>query len=275
MPCNRTIMPLRYCDQRGGELTDGAPSRLIFRAAPPSNARKKLCQIGHVLSAGLVTMVLLAVSQLGCKPPNSAPVEAVAPDFKGVQAKAESGAADAQYELGKLYAKGSGVKEDYKQAAKWYRSAANQGHAGAQLALGELYEAGQGVPHDDAEAAKYYRQSAEQGNATAQYGLAVLCVTGRGVPQDTPEALKWYRHAADQGDELAQYHLGMRYYEGKGVVADPIESYQWLSLVATKGMPDAIQSLADLKRKMTRAQITEGQRRAAAFVPKKPLPPAN
>ncbi len=51
-------------------------------------------------------------------------------------------------------------------------------------------------------------------------------------------------------------------------------AYQWLSLAAAKGIPDAVQARDDLKRKMTREQITEGQRRADAFVPKQPLPPA-
>jgi len=38
-------------------------------------------------------------------------------------------------------------------------------------------------------------------------------------------------------------------------------------------MRDAIQELGELKQSMTRDQIAEGQRRAAAFVPKKPVPP--
>ena len=142
-----------------------------------------------------------------------------------------------------------------------------------KLLWGELYEAGQGVPQDDAEAAKSYRRAADQGNATGQYSLAVLYVMGRGVPQNNVEALKWYHLAADQGDELAQYNLGMRYHRGVGVKPEPVEAYQWLSLAAAKGMPDAVQALDELKGKMTREQIAEGQRRAAAFVPKKAAPP--
>ena len=92
---------------------------------------------------------------------------------------------------------------------------------------------------------------------------------GQGVPQNLAEALKWYRLAANQGYTLAQYNLGMRYYEGTGVNQDPVEAYQWLSLAATKELPDAIQIHKDLKGRMTREQITEGQRRVDAFVPKK------
>ncbi len=238
-------------------------------------ARRKPCITVGCVASWLVSIVLFATSQVACKPTTSTPEVAVAPpNVESIRAKAESGDADAQYNLGKLYAKGLGVKEDYKQAAKWYQAASDQSHAGALVALGELYEAGQGVPNDDAEAAKCYRRAADQGNAVGQYSLAVLYVMGRGVPQDNAEALKWYRLAADQGDTLAQYNLGMRHYRGVGVKRDPVEAYQWLSLAAAKGMRDAIQDLGDLKRTMTSEQIAEGQRRADAFVPKPSTPPA-
>lgn len=282
---NQTNMPLKIVEKCGGEVgksppqwptsgTGVAPLIQTPFTGPPTGARKKPTMISRSTVAGLVVIVLFAFSQVGCKPTTKTPDAALIPDVESIRAKAESGTADAQYQLGKLYAKGLGVKEDYKQAAKWYRAAADQGHAGAQVAMGELYEAGQGVPQDDAEAAKSYRRAADQGDAGGQYCLAVLYVMGRGVPQNNTEALKWYRLAADQGDDLAQYNLGMRHYRGIGVKSDPVEAYQWLSLAAAKGMRDAIQDLGELKRNMTREQISEGQRRAAAFVPKKPLPPA-
>jgi len=129
--------------------------------------------------------------------------------------------------------------------------------------------AGQGVARDEKEAAKWYRRAAEQGLAAAQYNLAAMYVIGRGVPQSNAEALKWYRQAADQGDALAQFNLGMRYYEANGVVADPVQAYQWLSLASAQGIPDATKARADLKGKMTSAQIAEAERRVSAFVVKK------
>lgn len=280
-------MALKTCKKYGGELIDNTTTSLAPAASirpttqtpmrGPLSPFKTWKQSGITtgnLGAWLLILVLFATSQVACKPTTTAPEVVAAPDVEGIRAKAESGDADAQFKLGKLYAKGLGVKEDYKLAAKWYQSASDQRHAGALVALGELYEAGQGVPHDDAEAAKCYRRAADQGDASGQYCLAVLYVMGRGVPQDNAEALKWYRLAADQGDELAQYNLGMRHYRGVGVKRDPVEAYQWLSLAAAKEMRDAIQDLGDLKRTMTREQIAEGQRRADAFVPKPPTPPA-
>ena len=47
-----------------------------------------------------------------------------------------------------MYSKGEGVKQDYFEAAKWYRKAAEQGYASAQYNLGVMYANGYGVPQD-------------------------------------------------------------------------------------------------------------------------------
>jgi hypothetical protein len=223
-----------------------------------------------IVAACIMLVLFVAVSIAPRLATATKPEVSETPDVEGTKAKAERGDADAQKNLGKIYAKGQGVTQDYAQAAKWYRQAADQGHAGAQAALGELYEAGRGVAHDDTEAAKWYRRAAEQGNAKGQYSLAVLYIMGKGVPHDKTEALKWYREAANHGDALAQYNMGMRYYEGNGVTPDPVEAYQWLSLAAAQGIPDAVQARDALKGKMTREQVAEGRRRVESFVAKKP-----
>jgi len=192
------------------------------------------------------------------------PVEEMV-NVEDIRAKAERGEAEAQMKLGTVFAQGRQVKQDYREAAKWYRLAADQGQAGGQNALGELYEAGQGVHNDDAEAAKWYRRAAEQGLTRAEYNLAVLYVVGKGVPRDEAEAVKWYRKAADHGEALAQYNLGMRYSKGQGVPADLVEAYKWLSLAAAQGLPDASTARKELHKRMTREQVNDGRRRAEAF----------
>jgi hypothetical protein len=54
--------------------------------------------------------------------------------------------------LGSRYEKGSGVEQDYAEAAKWYRMAADQGFTKAESELGILYSKGQGVKLDYEEA---------------------------------------------------------------------------------------------------------------------------
>ena len=95
------------------------------------------------------------------------------------------------------------------------RRLAEQGDADAQFNLGVMYANGEGVPQDDAEAVRWYRLSADQGNAFAQYDLGVMYAIGLGVPQDDAEARALYRLAADQGYASAQYKFS--YAIGLGI----------------------------------------------------------
>jgi len=58
--------------------------------------------------------------------------------------------------------------------AGYLRMAAEQGDAKAQFDLGRLYSEGNGVRKDNAEAAKWIRKAAEQGHAMAQFHLAAM-----------------------------------------------------------------------------------------------------
>ena len=80
------------------------------------------------------------------------------------------------------------------------RTRANAGDAEAQVNLGFVYATGEGVPEDDVEAVAWYRQAAEQGYAAAQGNLSVMYDSGEGVPQDDVEAYKWVNLAATYAD---------------------------------------------------------------------------
>ncbi len=121
---------------------------------------------------------------------------------------AKQGDAQAQYTLGKMYAKGEGVPQDQKESVKWYTKAAEQGHLEAQGFLGSMYRYGGmdgiKVPKDYKEAVKWYTKAAEQGDKVAQYTLGTIYDSGENVPLDYKEAVKWYTKAAEQG------HLGAK-----------------------------------------------------------------
>lgn len=74
-----------------------------------------------------------------------------------------------QFSLGDMFEEGRGVKKDFIEAAKWFRSAADQGHAEAQCRLGFMHHNGQGVKQNDKEAAKWFQLAADQGHAEALY----------------------------------------------------------------------------------------------------------
>ena len=148
------------------------------------------------------------------------------------------------------------------------RKKAEQGDADAQFNLGLRYVSGEGVPKNHKEAVKWYRLSAEQGFAKAQCNLGVCYAKGKDVPQDNKEAVRWYRLSAEQGDVNAQYNLGVRYYEGKGVPRDYVQAYAWLSMAMAQGEEKAKSDRADIIKKMSTAQIEEGQRLSREYAEK-------
>jgi hypothetical protein len=84
------------------------------------------------------------------------------------------------------------------------RSRAEQGDADAQYNLGIMYATGEGVPEDDAEAVRWYRLAAEQGLAAGQRNLGFMYGTGLGVRENDVLAYMWSNLSAAQGDETAQ-----------------------------------------------------------------------
>jgi len=58
---------------------------------------------------------------------------------------ADNGDAVAQYELGVCYREGKQVKEDYREAVRWFLRAANQGHGEGQYNCGVAYYEGLGL----------------------------------------------------------------------------------------------------------------------------------
>jgi len=63
--------------------------------------------------------------------------------FEAYRKEAAAGNADAQYNLGVMYAQGLGVDGDLPEAMVWYRMAAEQGHTNAQAALDSIMRSAQ------------------------------------------------------------------------------------------------------------------------------------
>ena len=101
------------------------------------------------------------------------------------------------------YDKGDGVPKNNAEAVKWWRKAADQGDANAQFQLGSMYAAGDDVPEDGEEAVRWYRLAAEQGDVSAQLRLGLMYSTGQVVPEDIVLAYMWYNLAATQDLMLA------------------------------------------------------------------------
>ena len=95
-----------------------------------------------------------------------------------------------------------------------------------------------------------------------------------GAPQDYTEAVRWFRKAAEQGDGDAQNGLGFMYANGQGVPQDYARAYMWYDLAASRFSPGerrdkAVKNRDIVAEKMTPAQISEAQKLAREWKPKK------
>ena len=155
---------------------------------------------------------------------------------------AEDGNAEAQYKLGRCYAKGLGVEIDMVEAVRWFTLAAEQGMAMAQCALGNCYYYGYGVDHDCMKAVEWYAKAAERGLGKA------LCALGR--TQCFDENLDkryynrnwfWFRGAADQGDAEGQWRLSQCCHP------DSKEETYWCKKAAEQGYHAALEYLKEVE----------------------------
>ncbi len=117
--------------------------------------------------------------------------------------------ATSQYWVGVLF-----VGEDNAEAVRWFRLAADQGYADAQFDLGFVYANGVAVPKDNAEAVRWYRLAADQGiaraqnnlggYATARFNLGIMYANGEGVLKDSVLAHMWFNIAGANAHETAR-----------------------------------------------------------------------
>lgn len=174
--------------------------------------------------------------------------------------KAESGDANAQYNLGEYYYKNAAQFNDRTLAFRWYSKAAKQGHSDAQFELAKLYYLG--------------LETKEKKKDSDTYGEYETITV---VPQNSRLALNFYRKAAEQGHPDAQYQLSEFYFNGlemteeikgersseydigKTVTLVPVNymtAYKWCLLAKKNGYDkeQAAQQQAAIEQYMTPAQ---------------------
>jgi TPR repeat protein len=168
-------------------------------------------------------------------------------DMFGLMLDAQFGVPEAEAEVGNRYFYGrNGETKDYSQALVWYQKAAAQGNANAQNNLGVMYANGWGVPMNLAQAVLWYRKAADQGDVTAETNLGNHYKNGIGVAMDNAQALLWYQKAAAKNDMKAEYNLGVFYQYGYGVTKDLVQARAWYQKSANQGYADAQKKLKEL-----------------------------
>lgn len=151
---------------------------------------------------------------------------------------------------------------DMETAAHWYTKAAEQGDANAQKNLGWMYANGKGVAEDKKQAVYWHTKAAEQGDAYAQNQLGWIYQNGEGVAGDVKEAVYWYKKAAEQGYSYAQFNLAFAYRYGNGVDVDSVKAHVWLSIAAAGGNEYAKANRKAVEKVMWPSQIVKAKEMA-------------
>ena len=157
---------------------------------------------------------------------------------------------------------------------------AEQGDAESQFALGLKFSTDASA-RDLTEAARWYGKAAEQNHVLAQFNLSVMFATGQGVTQDDSTALVWIRKAAEGGDAGAQFRLGSRCHRSSIDHLEPnalerrVEAYKWFHLAAQQGYQGSAAARERIALTMSRDEVTDGDRQAAAFTIRPAMKPEN
>jgi TPR repeat protein len=112
-------------------------------------------------------------------------------------AAAEKGDRNAQFELARRYANGTGIMKNYREAIYWLKKSAEQGHTEAQFYLGWIYLHGKGVADNKHEALYWLEMAAQQNDAYSQYLSGRIYEDGfyHQFQVDTEKAEYWYHRA--------------------------------------------------------------------------------
>lgn len=116
--------------------------------------------------------------------------------FDYMSRAAAAGEAEAQFELAKIYERGTGVDPDPKRALELYKASADQGYADALNDLGFLYfQGGLGLAPDQAKGIEYFQKAAALRHPEAMFNMAGM-IDGGFIPGKGPKDAATYLYNA-------------------------------------------------------------------------------
>ena len=131
---------------------------------------------------------------------------------------------------------------DYTAAIAEWQGPAQSGDADAMFNLAQAYRLGRGLPQDLDRAADLYRRAAEAGHLQAAdtYGL-MLFQNG-----EREAAMPYVQAAARRGDPRSQYLLSIAQFNGDAMPKNWVEAYALMTLANGAGLPQAAAAIAQM-----------------------------
>lgn len=151
------------------------------------------------------------------------------------------------YEKGLLLYSDSDKNFDPKNVEKakvLFSKAANRGYGDAEYMLGRMYARGDGFSKDLAKALDYYKRASAHGSGMGSCWAAMAYREGRGVEKNEALSLSYIQKGVDQGSIQAKALLGHMYFNGDGVPQSYRTAHDYLTEPASKGDEHSLMLLA-------------------------------
>ena len=181
-------------------------------------------------------------------------LDGYAPVMVGTGKGAENGNADAQNELGLMYATGRTTQRSPAKAFEWTEKAAEQNNRSAIYNLGTFYERGCGCEVNFEYASLLYLKAASMGMPEAAYSLGHLYHEGKGVEKDPAKAFLLCRTAAEEGYAKAVYDTAVLYLYGDGTERDLGKAKKYFQRAFELGFVKARDNIRMIEEEERRAQ---------------------
>ncbi|MER8555607.1 caspase family protein [Mesorhizobium sp. M1217] len=166
-----------------------------------------------------------------------------------VEEAARKGHVRAVFELGYMYATGTGVALDRTQANALYAAAAEKGDPYGMTSWGRALFNGYGVKPDTGKGLDLLLKAAAMGHTYAMNDLAAIFTEGRnGVTADPARAVAFLQAGVQRQDMYSMNLLGRNYLSGQGVERDPKTALTLFQQAIDLGQPYAPGSLARMYR---------------------------
>ena len=164
--------------------------------------------------------------------------------FQQQLAKAQSGDAEAMFDVADDYFHGNGVEKNLLRSFEWTKKAAEAGSPKAMHNLALAYEDGLGVEKDISQYIAWTKKAAKSDSLRSMHNLAIAYKDGWGVEKNPQQFSEWTKKAAEAGLPEAMFNLALAYREGLGVEKDMSQSSEWMKKAAEADLPSAMFNLA-------------------------------
>lgn len=165
---------------------------------------------------------------------------------------------------------------DWLKAIAYLRPLAEYGDTSAMLLLGNMYAAGSGVGKDPKEAFTLYHRAALGNSLDGMVATGAMYQTGQGIGINTRLAIGWYERAARLGSHSGAFFYGIHKFQGsKGTTydlkSDHEAAYRWFriaSLSPDRKLHYAAAKVAEkLEAKLPPDRVIEINREVKAWAP--------